>query len=67
MMTMSLLTHGRNVHNIIDIAEQICYVIKHAEDGLNVYSNKHFSKFRVNQCIVHLGNQIRCWRSSFVK
>ena len=46
-MTISLLTHVINVHIIIDIAEQICYVVKHAEDGLNVDSNKHFSKFRV--------------------
>ena len=66
MMAMSLLTHGRNVHNIIDIVEQICYVVKHAEDGLNVYSSKHFSKFRVIQCIVHLDDQFRCWGSSFV-
>ena len=66
-MARSLLTHGINVHNIIDITELICYVLKHAEDGLNVDSNKHFSKFRSNQCIVHLDDQFRCWRSRFVK
>ena len=56
---MSVLTHGINVHNIIDIAEQICCVVKHPEDGLNVDSIKHFSKFMVIQYIVHLDDQSR--------
>ena len=60
---MSLLIYGRNVHNIIDITEHICYVVKHAKDGLNVYSNKHFSMFRVNQCIVYLDDQLGMYLS----
>ena len=66
-MAMSVFTHGIHVHNIIDMAEQICYIVKkHAEGGMNVDSIKHFSKFMVFRCIVHLDDQFRCWGSSYV-